>query len=205
MPEKTWVETLPYPKGLMKLLFKTPILLYRLGMGVFIGRLFMVLTTTGRRSGQPRRTAIEFHEFEGKPTVMSGWGKKTDWYRNLQANPLATVQTWRGAQSVRARRIDSEEELRRAFAWAQSNPTMRTMMKLAGLEMTPEQFIAEKERFTLVTFEPTDEPTPPPLKADLVWVWAIALPVCLWLVWRMIRQAPRHLPDKKDDVPPVFF
>ena len=183
MPEKTWVETLPYPKGLLKLLFKTPILLYRLGLGVLVGRLFMVLTTTGRKSGVPRRTAIEFHEFEGKPTVMSGWGEKTDWYRNLAANPLATVQTWRGAQSVRARRIDSEDELRRAFAWAQSNPTMQRMMKLAGFAMSAEQFIAEKERFTLVIFEPTDQPTPSPLKADLVWVWALSLPLCLWLVW----------------------
>lgn len=93
MPEKTWVETMPYPKGLLKLLFKTPILLYRLGLGFLIGRLFMIMTTTGRKSGQPRRTAIEFHEFEGKPTVMSGWGTKTDWYRNLEANPPATVQT----------------------------------------------------------------------------------------------------------------
>ncbi len=100
---------------------------------------------------------------------MSGWGTKTDWVRNLQANPLATVQTWRGAQSVRARRIDSEDELRRAFDWAQSNPTMKQMMKLAGFAMTPEQFLAEKDRFTLITFEPTDQPTPPPLKADLIW------------------------------------
>jgi deazaflavin-dependent oxidoreductase (nitroreductase family) len=183
MPEKTWVETMPYPKGLLKLLFKTPILLYRLGLGVFVGRLFMVLTTTGRKSGQPRRTAIEFHEFEGRPTVMSGWGEKTDWVRNLQARTLVTVQTWRGAQSVRARRIVSEDELRRAFDWAQSNPTMKQMMKLAGFEMPPEQFLAEKERFTLITFEPTSEPTPPPLKADLAWVWAVSLPVCLFLVW----------------------
>lgn len=185
MSQKTWVETMPYPKGLLKLVFKSPILLYRLGLGFFIGRLFMVLTTIGRKSGKPRRTAIEFHEFEGKPTVMSGWGTRTDWYRNLEANPLATVQTWRGVQSVRARRIESEEELRRAFEWAQSNPTMRQMMKFAGLEMTPEQFLAERERFTLVTFEPTDEPTPAPLRADLVWVWALLLPFCLWIVWRM--------------------
>lgn len=185
MTKKTWIETMPYPKGLLKVLFKAPILLYRLGLGFVVGRLFMVLTTTGRKSGQPRRTAIEFHEFEGKPTVMSGWGAKTDWYRNLQASPLATVQTWRGAQSVRARRIDSEEELRRAFDWARSNPTMRNMMKLARFEMAQEQFIAEKERFTLITFEPTDQPAPPPLKADLVWIWTILLPVCFWCAWMM--------------------
>jgi deazaflavin-dependent oxidoreductase (nitroreductase family) len=183
MSQKTWVETLPYPKGPMKWLFKTPILLYRLGLGFLVGHLFMVMTTTGRKSGLPRHTAIEFHEFEGKPTVLSGWGTKTDWYRNLQANPLATVQTWRGAQSVRARCMDSDEERARAFRWAQSNPTMRKMMELAGFEMTLEQFLAAKERFTFVVFEPTDEQTPPLLKADLVWVWAVLLPICLLCVW----------------------
>jgi deazaflavin-dependent oxidoreductase (nitroreductase family) len=112
VPEKTWLETMPYPKGLLKLLLKTPIpiLLYRLGMGVWVGRLFMLMTTTGRKSGQPRHTAIEFHEFEGKPTVRSGWGTKTDWYRNLETNPPATVQTWSGAQSVWARRSITSEK-----------------------------------------------------------------------------------------------
>ncbi len=178
------LESIPYPSHpVMKWLFKTPLLLWRLGLGPLVGRFFMIMTTTGRKSGLPRHTAIEFHELEGKPTVMSGWGEKTDWYRNLAANPLATVQTWRGAQFVRARRIDSDEELRRAFAWAQSSPTMQRMMKLAGFAMSAEQFIAEKERFTLVIFEPTDQPTPSPLKADLVWLWAVLLSICFLLVW----------------------
>lgn len=59
MSQKTWVETMPYPKGLLKLLFKSPILLYRLGLGLFVGRLFMVLTTIGRKSGKPRRTGCD--------------------------------------------------------------------------------------------------------------------------------------------------
>jgi len=179
MNDKTWVEKLPYPSGVMKWLYKSPILLYRLGLGFLIGRLFMIMTTIGRKSGQPRHTAIEFHEFEGCPTVMSGWGTRTDWYRNLQANPLATVQTWRGAQSVRARRITAEDELARVFRWAQSNPTMQAMMKVAGFEMTLEQFLAEKERFTFVIFEPADEATPQPLRADLIWIWGLLLPLAL--------------------------
>jgi deazaflavin-dependent oxidoreductase (nitroreductase family) len=184
MSQKTWVERMPYPKGLLKWLYKLPILLYRLGLGFAVGRLFMVLTTTGRKSGQPRRTAIEFHEFEGKPTVMSGWGTKADWYRNLDANPLATIQTWRGAQSVRARRITSAEELTRAFEWAQSNPTMRSMVKIAKVEMTLEEFLAEKERFIFVTFEPSNQITPSPLRADLAWLWVILLFICLLACWQ---------------------
>jgi hypothetical protein len=60
---------------------------------------------------------------------------------------------------------------------------MRSMMKMAGFAMTLEQFLAEKERFTFVVFEPTGEQTPPPLQADLVWVWAVLLPICLLCVW----------------------
>ncbi len=34
---KTWLDWLPYPSGWMKWLYKTPILLYRLGLGFLSG------------------------------------------------------------------------------------------------------------------------------------------------------------------------
>jgi deazaflavin-dependent oxidoreductase (nitroreductase family) len=183
MSQKTWVETMPYPKGLLKWLFKTPTLLYRLGLGFFIGRLFMVMTTIGRKSGQTRRTPIEFHEFKGRKYVFSGWGTRTDWYRNVEAHPHITIQTWRGAESVTAHRLVADPELAEAFEFAMSNPTLRAVFKALRFKMTLEEFLAQKERFTFVTFEPTDEKTPPPLAADLVWVWAVLLPICLLFVW----------------------
>jgi deazaflavin-dependent oxidoreductase (nitroreductase family) len=179
MDMKSWVEKLPYPSGLVKWLYKTPILLYRLGLGFLVGRLFMIMTTVGRKSGQPRRTAIEFHEYKGRRYVFSAWGTKADWYRNIEANPGITIQTWRGAESVRARRITSEVELAEAFAFAMANPSMRMVMKSAGFNLTMEGFLAQKEHFTFVTFDPTDRPTPEPLRADLVWVWALLLPLAL--------------------------
>jgi hypothetical protein len=69
--EKSFLERLPYPAGLMKWLYKSPILFYRLGLGFLTGRIFMVMTTVGRKSGQPRRTAIEFHEFKSRNYVFS--------------------------------------------------------------------------------------------------------------------------------------
>lgn len=63
---KLITERLTYPTGTpLKYLYKTPILLYRMGLGPVIGRLFMIITTTGRKSGLPRRTAIEFHQYGG--------------------------------------------------------------------------------------------------------------------------------------------
>ncbi len=177
--QKTWVERLPYPTGFMKWLFKTPTLLYRIGMGFLIGRLFMVLTTTGRKSGQPRRTAIEFHEYKGRNYVFGAWGKQADWLKNIQANPLVTIQTWRGAQSVTARRLTTDAELAEAFEYAMSNPSMRMVLKSVGFELTLEQFLVQKERLIFVTFDPADQTTPEPLKVDLWWVWLVVIAVIL--------------------------
>ena len=138
----------------------------------------MIMTTTGRKSGKPRQTAIEFHEFMGRKYVLSGWGTKTDWYRNIEADPHSTIQTWCGTESVLAHRITSDLELAETFEFAMSNPTMRAVIHAVGFNLTLEQFIAKKECFTFVTFDPTDQMTPESLKADLPWVWMILIPLC---------------------------
>jgi uncharacterized membrane protein YeiB len=56
MDEKSWVEKLPYPSGLVKWMYKSRILLYRLGLSFLVGRLFMIMTMVGRKSGQPLRS-----------------------------------------------------------------------------------------------------------------------------------------------------
>jgi len=183
---RSWVERLPYPKGLMKRVYKVPILLYRLGLGLLVGKLFMIMTTIGRKSGQPRRTAIEFHEHKGRRYVFSAWGRKADWFHNIEANPFITIQTWRGAESVLARRITTEAELAEAFAFAMSNPSMRMVMKTAGFDLTLNQFLDQKDRFTFVSFDPIDQFTPEPLQSDLVWVWGLMLPLALFASTRAV-------------------
>lgn len=177
--QQSRLESLPYPSGLTKWLLKSPILLYRLGLGFVVGRIFMVMTTLGRKSGQPRQTAIEFYEFRGRNYVFSAWGKKADWLQNIQANPLVTIQTWRGAQSVTARRLTTDAELAEAFEYAIANPSMRAVLKSVGFALTLEQFIAQKERLVFVTFDPTDQPTPEPIRIDLWWVWLAVIAVIL--------------------------
>lgn len=65
--------------------------LYDHGFGPWLGRLILVLTTTGRVSGLPRRTPLQYEEVDGKIVVASGWGTRSDWYRNLQAHPAVEV------------------------------------------------------------------------------------------------------------------
>ena len=52
----------------------------------------LVLTTIGRKSGQPRYTPLQFEEVEGVYYVASARGIQADWYRNLVACPQVNVQ-----------------------------------------------------------------------------------------------------------------
>jgi deazaflavin-dependent oxidoreductase (nitroreductase family) len=52
----------------------------------------LVLTTIGRKSGQPRSTPLQYEEVEGVYYVASARGVQADWYCNLIACPKVDVQ-----------------------------------------------------------------------------------------------------------------
>jgi deazaflavin-dependent oxidoreductase (nitroreductase family) len=66
--------------------------LYRLGLGPIIGRFILLLTTTGRKSGLPRVTPLQYEEVEGAFYVGSSRGTHADWFRNIVVDPH--VQVW---------------------------------------------------------------------------------------------------------------
>jgi deazaflavin-dependent oxidoreductase (nitroreductase family) len=47
------------------------------------------ITTTGRKTGQPRRIETWYHNLDGR-IYLTGTPGKRDWYANLQANPYFT-------------------------------------------------------------------------------------------------------------------
>lgn len=53
---------------------------------------YLYLTTTGRRIGQPHRIEIWFAAHEGRLYLLAGGRERSDWVRNLQANPEVTVE-----------------------------------------------------------------------------------------------------------------
>jgi deazaflavin-dependent oxidoreductase (nitroreductase family) len=55
----------------------------------------VLLTTTGRRSGEPRTTPMMFHRDGDRVLVIAsnvGAAAHPDWYRNLEADPHVTVE-----------------------------------------------------------------------------------------------------------------
>lgn len=95
-------------------------LLYRLagGRGItghVLGCEMILLTSTGRRSGEPRTVALFAFPWDRPPgslaVVASRGGSRRipDWYRNLQARPAATIRMGRRSWPVQARDAEAEE------------------------------------------------------------------------------------------------
>jgi len=76
------------------------------------------LTTTGRRSGEPRRIEIVFHVIDGR-VVVSGMPRreKRAWLANIEANPRVTVHLKRDvvADLPGEARVVTDESERRAL------------------------------------------------------------------------------------------
>lgn len=59
----------------------------------------MDITTTGRRTGQPRRIELVFHNIDGRILISGRPGFPRSWIANLQANPRFTFHLKRGIQA----------------------------------------------------------------------------------------------------------
>ncbi len=66
--------------------------LYAIGLGPIIGIIILLLTTTGRKSGQARVTPLQYEEIDGKYYLGSARGVKSDWYRNIEADNQVEVR-----------------------------------------------------------------------------------------------------------------
>lgn len=76
------------------------------------------ITTTGRKTGAPRRIEIWFHNLDGR-RYITGRPRPRGWYANLLANPKFTFHLKRSVKvdlTATARPITSESERRAILA-----------------------------------------------------------------------------------------
>ncbi|MBA0124510.1 nitroreductase family deazaflavin-dependent oxidoreductase [Haloechinothrix sp. YIM 98757] len=77
----------------------------------------LVLTTTGRKSGATRKSALIYQEYGDSYVVVASKGgadTHPDWYLNLRANPRVEVQVGAETFAAEARTAGAEE---RAELW----------------------------------------------------------------------------------------
>jgi deazaflavin-dependent oxidoreductase (nitroreductase family) len=79
-------------------LVRSPIRLYRAGLGFLFGSRMIMIEHIGRRSGTRRHVVLEVvdHPAPHDYVIVSGFGDKSQWYRNIQAEPR--VRVWVGTR-----------------------------------------------------------------------------------------------------------
>jgi proline iminopeptidase len=79
----------------------------------------LVLTTTGRKTGQERKFALIYQEIDGNAVIVASKGGADNhpgWYFNLTETPEVAVQVKADKYTARARTAEGEE---RAKLWEQ--------------------------------------------------------------------------------------
>lgn len=88
---------------------------WHVGSALVHGVPVCLVTTTGRKSGEPRTVPL-LHMADGDNVVLvasqGGLPDNPAWYLNLQANPEVTVQLGKRARRMRAHTADAAERAR---------------------------------------------------------------------------------------------
>jgi deazaflavin-dependent oxidoreductase (nitroreductase family) len=74
------------------------------------GESFCYVTTVGRRTGRPHTIEIWFGQSDGTLYLLSGGGDRSDWVRNVQANPEVQVRVGSASTPARARIVTDPNE-----------------------------------------------------------------------------------------------
>ena len=109
-------------KVFMKAALSVYIFLYRLTSGAIGGRMaglqVLLLTTTGRKTGQTRVTPLGYFKQDGNFVIIasnSGADQNPSWFYNLKSNPQVTIQIGNKHLAAKAEVVDAEK---RKQLWA---------------------------------------------------------------------------------------
>jgi deazaflavin-dependent oxidoreductase (nitroreductase family) len=138
--------TLNPPRGWLKVFFKIPVVLARLGFTGWerlIGVEWMLLTTIGRKSGKKRYSMVDVLVYEKESDtyfIEVGFGKRSDWYRNIQASPVFEGQVGRRRFRATAEELPSERTADVMLDFIHRRPKYaESVLKMVNITFTNEE------------------------------------------------------------------
>ena len=168
-------------RAFFRVLNKVMVAEFRLGLGPYIGNPYtgyiMVLTTTGRRSGLPRRNPVNYAMGDGEVYCLVGFGQRSDWYRNIVADP--NVRVWVGAEGWAGR----AEVMTDPAEWL---PIYRQILRRAGFadraftrvslsELSDDDLLRLGTETPVVRIGLDDRLPKEEGPGDLAWLWPVLL------------------------------
>jgi deazaflavin-dependent oxidoreductase (nitroreductase family) len=159
-------ETSRMPNRVVKSLLRLPAALYRAHAGWILGHRFLCLTHRGRRSGRRYSTVLEVLAWKPatrEAVVISGFGRKANWYRNVLADGAVEVEIARECWLPQARALEPEEAVGVLADYERRNRLLapvvrRVLSRLAHLDYdgSPASRLAVVDALPLVAFRPRD-------------------------------------------------
>ncbi|MDF2574002.1 MAG: hypothetical protein K0S05_914 [Agromyces sp.] len=155
------------PPRIVQVLNRAPIGLYRAGLGWLLGGHFLLLTTTGRKTGRTRRVVLEVARRAQPPGripiiwVIASRGRRTDWYANAVAGGPTTVTWKRHTFTPRVHPLTSAERAELLADYQRRHPRAAALLgkTVLGVELTsdPAQLQRLAEELRALRLDP---PTP---------------------------------------------
>jgi len=167
--------------------------MFRLGFGPFFGNplsgYIMVLKITGRKTGKLRYAPVNYAIHAGMVYCMAGFGRTSDWYRNLRTNTSIEAILPAGAISGTAQEVLDP---------AKRTLVIRQILKNAGFvafldgfnpyRIKEEELLKRTATMPLVSIQPTGMGSGPSDPGGWAWVWTptftILLILAIWLILR---------------------
>lgn len=173
------------------------LMLWRLGLGPWInfwpkvvGRI-MVITHIGRKSGLKRQTPVNYAIVDGEVYCTAGFGKKSDWYRNVKANPEVEVWLpdgwWAGSVEEISEPIKRLSLLRKILQ--NSGFASSTFGGIDPVKISDEELVKKTPEYNVFHIRRTAARTGPGGPGDLAWVWPLAT---MMLVPMALRRRKRR-------------
>jgi deazaflavin-dependent oxidoreductase (nitroreductase family) len=138
--------TLKPPRGWLKFFFKVPVYVARMGFAGWerlIGVEWMLLTTVGRKSGKKRYAMVDVLVNDRETDtyfIEVGFGKRSDWYRNIQASPVFEAQVGRRKFLAIAEELPTERASDVMVDFVRRRPKYaKSVMKLVDISFTTEE------------------------------------------------------------------
>jgi deazaflavin-dependent oxidoreductase (nitroreductase family) len=147
------------PRGLARLLFKLPNVFYNLGLGSLMGARFLQLAHVGRKSGKQYKTVIEVVKYDPaaeKVHVASGFKERSDWLKNIEANPDVEINLKGSLYHALAKRLDIPEAQDVLLEYAHKHPlAMRELAKFMGYQVdgSDEDILALADELPIIEFQ----------------------------------------------------
>jgi deazaflavin-dependent oxidoreductase (nitroreductase family) len=151
---------------------------------------WMLLRTTGRRSGRQREVALGYAILDGAVYCCAGFGPQTKWYLNLVAQPRVEIVLPGGAFAGDAQTVTDPDELDRAW---------RALIRAFGLlgrtfvcapDAPSEELVAKTHNLPLIKIQPVGIASGPADPGGWLWVTLTVIGLA-WLAVRLANRSRR--------------